>query len=56
MLTDYRGGRGEIGIHGTDQPEKIGTDVSSGCIRMSHDEIRRLANILPLGTPVIVKA
>ncbi len=56
VLTDYRGGRGEIGIHGTDQPEKIGTDVSSGCIRMDNAEIRKLAKILPLGTPVIVEA
>ena len=56
VLTDYRGGRGEIGIHGTNQPDKIGTDVSSGCIRMDNDEIRKLAKILPLGTPVIVKA
>ncbi len=56
VLTDYRGGRGEIGIHGTNEPEKIGTDVSKGCIRMQNDEIRKLAKILPLGTPVIVEA
>ena len=56
VLTDYKGGRGEIGIHGTDEPEKIGTDVSHGCIRMNNDEIRKLAKILPLGTPVIVQA
>ena len=56
VLTDYRGGRGEIGIHGTNEPEKIGTDVSKGCIRMNNDEIRKLAKILPLGTPVIVEA
>ena len=56
VLTDYRGGRGEIGIHGTNEPEKIGTDVSRGCIRMQNDEIRKLAKILPLGTPVIVEA
>ncbi len=56
VLTDYRGGRGEIGIHGTNEPDKIGTDVSHGCIRMNNDEIRKLAKILPLGTPVIVKA
>ena len=56
VLTDYRGGRGEIGIHGTNEPQLIGTDVSHGCIRMNNDEIRKLAKILPLGTPVIVKA
>lgn len=56
VLTDYAGGRGEIGIHGTNEPEKIGTDVSRGCIRMNNDEIGTLAKILPLGTPVIVEA
>lgn len=56
VLTDYRGGRGELGIHGTNEPDKIGTDVSKGCIRMNNDEIRKLAKILPLGTPVIVEA
>jgi lipoprotein-anchoring transpeptidase ErfK/SrfK len=56
VLDDYKGGRGEIGIHGTNEPEKIGTDVSHGCIRMANDSIRKLAAILPLGTPVIVQA
>ena len=56
VLDDYNGGKGEIGIHGTDHPELIGTDVSHGCIRMANDSIRKLAAILPLGTPVIVQA
>jgi lipoprotein-anchoring transpeptidase ErfK/SrfK len=56
VLDDYKGGKGEIGIHGTNEPEKIGTDVSHGCIRMKNDSIRKLAAILPLGTPVIVQA
>jgi lipoprotein-anchoring transpeptidase ErfK/SrfK len=51
-LEEFNGGEGVIGIHGTDEPELIGTDVSHGCIRMSNEAITRLAAELPLGTPV----
>ena len=57
VLDDYNGkGEGTIGIHGTDNPGSVGKDASHGCIRMTNDAIRKLAKILPLGTPVIVKA
>lgn len=57
VLDDYNGkGEGTIGIHGTDNPDSVGKDASHGCIRMRNDAIRALAKILPLGTPVIVKA
>jgi lipoprotein-anchoring transpeptidase ErfK/SrfK len=52
VLLSFGGGPGQVGIHGTDYPAGIGTDVSHGCIRMSNANIRRLAAILPLGTPV----
>jgi len=52
VLTSFAGGDGVIGIHGTNQPQLIGTDVSHGCIRMSNAGITKLAAILPLGTPV----
>lgn len=55
VLTDFNGGTGVLGIHGTDQPELLGTDVSHGCIRMSNSGITVLAKVLPLGTPVIVR-
>lgn len=54
-LTNYAGGEGVIGIHGTDEPESIGTDVSHGCIRLTNDQIERLAGVLPLGTPVLIQ-
>ncbi|MEL6983243.1 MAG: L,D-transpeptidase, partial [Actinomycetota bacterium] len=41
-----------IGLHGTDQPDAIGTDVSFGCIRLANDVMEQLATTLPLGTPV----
>ncbi len=52
VLTSFGGGPGEVGIHGTNAPAGIGSDVSHGCIRLPNAAIRRLAHTLPLGTPV----
>lgn len=58
VLTSFNGGTGVIGIHGTNEPEAIGTDVSSGCIRLNNEVITRLVEEigLPLGTPVEIIA
>jgi lipoprotein-anchoring transpeptidase ErfK/SrfK len=56
VLTNFAGGDGVIGLHGTNEPDKVGTDVSHGCIRMTNENITKLAKILPLGTPVQIKA
>jgi len=58
VLQSFNGGTGVIGIHGTNEPEAIGTDVSSGCIRLHNDVIERLVEEigLPLGTPVEIQA
>lgn len=45
----------QLGIHGTDQPWSIGQDVSRGCIRVHNGVIRRLARIVPIGTPVVIR-
>jgi lipoprotein-anchoring transpeptidase ErfK/SrfK len=55
VLTDFGGGPGQIGIHGTSEPELLGTDVSHGCIRVANSVITRLAHLLPLGTPVTIE-
>lgn len=56
-VTQFEGGPGQLGIHGTDKPNLIGTQVSSGCIRLKNDEITKLVDIgMPLGTPVIINA
>jgi lipoprotein-anchoring transpeptidase ErfK/SrfK len=54
VLETFNGGPGVIGIHGTDEPELIGQNVSSGCIRVENDVIDRMVEEigLPLGTPV----
>ncbi len=51
-LTSFNGGPGQLGIHGTNEPQYLGTQVSHGCIRMSNANITKLAHELPLGTPV----
>lgn len=53
-LQSFSGGPGQLGIHGTNQPELIGQKVSHGCIRMRNEDIDRLASVLPLGVPVEV--
>jgi lipoprotein-anchoring transpeptidase ErfK/SrfK len=52
-LTGWPGG-GYIGIHGTDKPELLPGAVSHGCIRLKNGDIRRLARLMPVGTPVTV--
>ena len=54
-LKTFAGGDGRVGLHGTNQPGLIGTSISHGCIRLRNAAIRRLAKILPLGTPVYVR-
>lgn len=51
-VTEYAGGNGQVGIHGTNRPDLLGKAVSLGCVRVSNDLIRDLAGRVPLGTPV----
>jgi len=41
-------------IHGTNQPSTIGTFVSSGCIRLTNEDIADLYGRVQLGTRVVV--
>jgi lipoprotein-anchoring transpeptidase ErfK/SrfK len=52
VLHEFAGRDGILGLHGTDYPQGIGTNVSHGCIRMSNHAITKLAHVLPVGTPV----
>jgi lipoprotein-anchoring transpeptidase ErfK/SrfK len=49
----YLGGT-EYRIHGTNAPETIGTHVSSGCIRLTNDDVSDLYSRVNLGAKVIV--
>ncbi len=42
-------------IHGSNEPETIGQAVSSGCFRMTNDDVKDLYSRVSVGTPVIVK-
>jgi lipoprotein-anchoring transpeptidase ErfK/SrfK len=43
-------------IHGTNQPEYIGQAISSGCIRMTNEDIIDLYNRVKMGSIVVVLA
>ncbi len=53
-LMSFGSGDGRLGLHGTDQPELVGSDVSAGCLRLANEAIDQLAHTLPLGTPVVI--
>lgn len=54
VLNEFGGGPGQVGLHGTDDADSIGRDVSHGCIRMSNEDITRLSELLPLATPIVI--
>jgi lipoprotein-anchoring transpeptidase ErfK/SrfK len=41
-------------IHGSNEPETIGQAVSSGCIRMTNEDVVDLYNRTRVGTKVVV--
>jgi lipoprotein-anchoring transpeptidase ErfK/SrfK len=53
--TSARGGTGFIGIHGTNIPQAIPGGVSQGSIAMRNPDVRKLARLMPVGTPVTVR-
>jgi len=42
------------GIHGTDEPDKLGQSVSHGCVRLGDDDIEKLYQIANVGDTVII--
>jgi len=55
-LKKFRGGPGQIAIHGGAYDSMLGTDVSNGCVRMLNDNVLPIAQQVPLGTPVRIAA
>ena len=53
-LTDWPAG-GFVGIHGTNQPDRIPGRVSHGCIRLRNADIVRLGRLMPVGTPLTIR-
>jgi lipoprotein-anchoring transpeptidase ErfK/SrfK len=52
--TDWPGG-GQVGIHGTNQPELIPGWISNGCVRLRNDDVLALGKLIRVGTPVFIK-
>jgi len=51
----YSGGKDTLfRIHGTNQPEYIGQAISSGCIRMTNEDVIDLYNKVKMGAVVVV--
>ncbi|MCJ8143536.1 L,D-transpeptidase [Ancylobacter sp. A5.8] len=51
----YSGGKDTLyRLHGTTEPQTIGTMVSSGCVRFLNQDIIDLYNRVPVGTKVVV--
>jgi lipoprotein-anchoring transpeptidase ErfK/SrfK len=48
-------GNTEYRIHGTAQPWTIGTSVSSGCIRLTNEDVSDLYERVKVGAKVIVQ-
>ena len=54
VYSEFEGGPGQIGVHGTSDPSSIGRDVSHGCVRLHNADMAKLATIVPAGTPVTI--
>jgi hypothetical protein len=53
-LTEFMGGPGQVGIHGTKDLASIGQAVSHGCIRVPQNIDRNVLPWVHLGTPVTI--
>jgi lipoprotein-anchoring transpeptidase ErfK/SrfK len=56
VLEQFGTGDGQIALHGTGNAGDLGREVSNGCVRMDNQTITDLAQTLPLGTPVTIRA
>ncbi|MHB1139056.1 MAG: L,D-transpeptidase [Microthrixaceae bacterium] len=54
VMDEFDTGVPVVALHGTNAPDKLGTDVSNGCIRLPNDVVTLLAERMPLGTPVFI--
>lgn len=56
VFQTFGGGIGQIAIHGWNNDNVMGNDVSNGCVRMRNVDIAVVADLAPLGTPVQIVA
>ena len=56
VLEEFNGGPPQVAIHGTNDESVLGKAVSNGCIRLANEDVLAVAELAPIGTPVIVHA
>ena len=54
VVTEFNGGDGIVGIHGTNQPWSIGEAASLGCVRLPNEVIEVLWDIMAVGMKVSI--
>ncbi len=52
VLTEFAGGDGQVAMHGTNQPQLMGTASSHGCVRVPNNVASRLGPASTVGIPV----
>lgn len=55
VITEFNGGDGIIGIHGTNRPGSIGSAASLGCVRVPNDVAIELGGLISAGVPVEIR-
>jgi lipoprotein-anchoring transpeptidase ErfK/SrfK len=56
VLDQFGTGDGQIALHGTRSLATLGKAVSHGCVRLDDRAVVELAELLPLGSPVTIRA
>lgn len=51
-MSTFSSGLPKLALHGTNEPDKMGQFISSGCIRVENDIITLIAETVPVGTAV----
>ncbi len=54
VLKNFGGGVGQIAIHGTSNLGTVGQFSSNGCLRLTNDDVVRLAGMVQTGSPVFI--
>ena len=55
MLGEYALGFGnDYYIHGTIYERLLGVNVTHGCVRLGSEDLKKLYNVVPVGTPVYI--
>jgi len=45
-----------IGIHGTNEPDTVGTKATRGCIRMRNEDLLEIVSRVGVGTKIVILA